>query len=192
MTRKFVTLAMGVALLAPMMFAQTAQTIEQRKENQQQRVAAGVQDGSLTAGETAKVEKQESQVNREERAMRRQDNGKLTQADRQKLTRQQNGMSREIYRDRHNAAVQPAAKGVVGQRERAQQERIAQGIKSGSLTPGETAKLEHKEAGLNQEVKGMRQENGGRLTGADRKVINQQQNGLSKKIYKEKHNAQRQ
>lgn len=192
MTRKLVTLAMGVALMAPLMFGQSGKAIEERKDDQQQRIAAGVKDGSLTAGETAKIEKQESKLNREERALRRQDGGKLTPADRQKLTRQQNGLSREIYRDRHNAAVQPPAKGPVGQRERAQQQRIAQGIKSGSLTPGETAKLEKKEAGLNREVNGMRQENGGRLNAADRKVINQQQNGLSKQIYKEKHDAQHQ
>ena len=164
----------------------------QRKENQQQRIGAGVKDGSLTAQETGQIEKQESKLNREERRMRRQDGGTLTQADRARLTRQQNRVSREIYRDRHNAAVQPAGNGPVAARERAQQQRIGQGIKSGSLTAGEAARIEKKEAGVNKEVRGMRQANGGRLNQADRKLINRQQNKLSKDIHKEKHDRQHQ
>lgn len=35
----------------------TAQTIQQRKENQQDRIAQGVKSGELTAGETTNLEK---------------------------------------------------------------------------------------------------------------------------------------
>ncbi|HEY1925514.1 MAG TPA: hypothetical protein VGG58_09680, partial [Candidatus Acidoferrum sp.] len=44
--------------------------------------------------------------------------------------------------DKHNAAVQHDGPGEVGQRKENQQDRIAQGVKSGQLTAGETAKLE--------------------------------------------------
>jgi hypothetical protein len=44
---------------------------------------------------------------------------------------------------------------------------------------------------VNREVGAMRQANGGKLTNADRKAVNQQQNKLSKQIYDKKHNAQK-
>jgi opacity protein-like surface antigen len=53
----------------------------------------------------------------------------------------------------------------VNQRRENQQDRIAQGVQSGSLTAGETANLEKKEAAVNQEVRADRSLNGGHLTG---------------------------
>jgi hypothetical protein len=38
----------------------------------------------------------------------------------------------------------------------------------------------------------MRQANGGKLTPADKKVVNQQQNKESKQIYNKKHNGRKQ
>jgi hypothetical protein len=96
--------------LAPAaIFAQTTPTpgqhdydINQRKTDQQDRIAQGVKSGQLTAGETGRLEHQEAGINREERGMRAQDNGHLTKSDRQTLHRQQNQESRRIYRDKHN------------------------------------------------------------------------------------------
>ena len=65
-----------------------------------------------------------------------------------------------------------------------QQDRIAQGVKSGQLTAGETARLENKESALNKEVKAERTLNNGKLTPAERKQVNQQQNKLSHRIYR--------
>jgi hypothetical protein len=73
-----------------------------------------------------------------------------------------------------------------------QQDRIANGVRSGQLTAGETSKLENKQQGVNREVAGMRQANGGKLTAADKAAVNQQQNKLSKQIYNKKHNAAKQ
>src|ERR1700739_1953519 len=81
-------------------------TINQRKENQQDRIANGVASGQLTAGETANLERKESNLNKEENLMRSEDNGKLTGADRKVLNQQQNQLSKKIYQDKHNAAVQ--------------------------------------------------------------------------------------
>lgn len=77
----------------------------------------------------------------------------------------------------------------VGQRAENQQDRIAQGVKSGSLTAAGTANLESKEASINQEVRTDRSLNGGKLTGQEKQVVNQQQNHLSNQIYNDKHNA---
>src|SRR6202521_5309575 len=81
------------------------------------------------------------------------------------------------------------AKPTVAQRKENQQDRIAQGVKSGQLTAGETANLETKEAAINGETKADRAANGGKLTAAEKKQINGQQNQVSKQIYKDKHNA---
>lgn len=83
---------------------QTSATINQRKQNQQERIGQGVRSGQLTARETRNVERREVSINHEEHAMRRADNGHLTRADRAALTRRQNRTSRAIYRDKHNAA----------------------------------------------------------------------------------------
>jgi hypothetical protein len=80
----------------------------------------------------------------------------------------------------------------IPQRKENQQDRIAQGVKSGSLTPHETANLENKEAGLNKEIRNDRKQNGGNLTNKEKAQVNRQQNRLSKDIYKDKHNAARQ
>ena len=40
-------------------------TINQRKENQQDRIANGIQSGELTAGETKHLEKKEADLNQE-------------------------------------------------------------------------------------------------------------------------------
>jgi hypothetical protein len=80
----------------------------------------------------------------------------------------------------------------VDRRERRQQERIAEGMNSGELTPAETARLERKEARINREIKRDRAANGGTLTPAERRRINRQQNRVSRQIYREKHDAQHQ
>jgi broad specificity phosphatase PhoE len=90
------------------------------------------------------------------------------------------------------ASIMPAAAQAqtIAQRKVNQQDRIAQGVRSGQLTPHETAKLEHKEAKLNRETRRMRANNGGRLTPAEKAKVTRQQNQLSRDIYKQKHDAQ--
>jgi hypothetical protein len=112
---KFGKLALAVAFsFAPIaLFAQTTTTttpahdptINQRKVDQQDRIGNGVKSGELTAGETSRLEHQESGINKEESGMRAQDNGHLTTQDRKTLQHQQNVESKRIYRDKHNARV---------------------------------------------------------------------------------------
>ena len=87
------------------------------------------------------------------------------------------------------AAAAFAQSSEVGRRQENQQDRIAQGVKSGQLTAGETANLEKKESAVNQEVKADRALNGGKLTAAEKKQVNQQQNKLSGQVFNDKHNA---
>jgi hypothetical protein len=101
-------------------------------------------------------------------------------------------VSKQIYADKHNANTAQYGNSVVGQRRENQQDRIAQGVKSGQLTAGETAKLENQQRGINQQVRADRAANGGTLTASEKTQINHEQNQASKNIYAKKHNARTQ
>jgi len=88
------------------------------------------------------------------------------------------------------AAAKP--KPTIAQRKENQQDRIAQGVKSGQLTAGETAKLENQQKGINRQVAADRKANGGTLTPAEKKQVNKEQNAASKNIYHKRHNARTQ
>jgi hypothetical protein len=167
-------------------------SVAQRKENQQDRIANGVKSGQLTAGETAKLETKEAAINGETKADRAANGGKLTAAEKAKINKQQNNLSKQIYKDKHNANTAHYGNNKVDQRRENQQDRIAQGIKSGKLTAGETAKLENQQKGINQQVAADRKANGGKLTTAEKKQVNHEQNQASKNIYHKKHNAKTQ
>ena len=84
------------------------------------------------------------------------------------------------------------AQNEINERQRNQQKRIGEGVENGSLTPGETAHLEKQEAAIHHEVKTERKANGGKLTPQERRQVNRQQDRESKRIYRQKHDAQHQ
>lgn len=102
------TMMTGSLLCATLTYAQQEPEgrIQQRKENQQQRIGNGVKKGSLTPHETAHLENQESKLNKETRTDRRQNGGNLTNKEKAQVNRQQNHLSKEIYQDKHSAAKQ--------------------------------------------------------------------------------------
>ena len=111
---KMTLMSAALAAFALPVFAQsssptapvTGATVQDRKENQQDRIAQGVKSGQLTARETAHLEKNEARINREVKADRAANGGKLTAAERKQVNRQQNRESRQIYRDKHNGRKQ--------------------------------------------------------------------------------------
>jgi hypothetical protein len=80
----------------------------------------------------------------------------------------------------------------VARRSENQQDRIAQGAKSGQLTPGETARLEKQQHAIHKQVAKDRKANGGTLTASEKKQVNREQNQASRNIYRKKHNAAKQ
>jgi hypothetical protein len=176
----------AAASLLAAAFAQTSE-VGQRAENQQDRIAQGVKSGQLTAGETANIEKKESAINQEVHTDRTLNGGKLTGAEKAQVNQQQNKMSGQIYNDKHNAATQHYGNNEVDARRENQQDRISNGIASGKLNAAQASKLEKGESAINQEVHTDRSLNGGKLTSGEKKVVNQQQNAASKKIYTAKH-----
>lgn len=201
MRRTLPLLALATLFASAPLFAQQTQpttaqqttdskegSVNDRRQDQQGRIANGVQSGQLTAGETKNLEGREANLNREVKDDRQADGGKLTQQERQQVNRQQNNLSKSIYQDKHNANTAHYGNNEVGQRRENQQDRIAQGLRSGQMTAGEAARTENREQGINQQVHADRQANGGKLTSQEKRQINHQQNGASRQIYRQKHN----
>ena len=87
------------------------------------------------------------------------------------------------------AVATPTLAAEVDRREANQQARIGEGVESGQLTPGETARLEKKEARIHRQVRRDRAENGGTLTPGEKAQVNREQNHASRDIYRAKHNG---
>jgi Tfp pilus assembly protein FimT len=103
MQRNLLIAAILATAFAAPVFAQGTATpkIDQRQENQQNRIANGIKSGELTAKETQNLEKREVKIEGDKQAAKA--DGKVTAAERRKLTREENKASRAIYRKKHNA-----------------------------------------------------------------------------------------
>jgi hypothetical protein len=105
------SLAIGLVLCASAPSAQTPaatsadekpSTINQRLENQHDRIQAGVKDDQLTKSEATHLRADDAAIRAQERVYRNSNGGKLTKGERAQLNRELNRSSRQIYRDRHN------------------------------------------------------------------------------------------
>jgi hypothetical protein len=163
-------------------------SVNGRRYNQQGRIANGVSSGQLTAGETKNLEGRETGLNNEIHNDRTANGGTLTPQERQQVNQQQNNLSRSIYNDKHNANTATYGNNEVGARRDLQQQRIANGVRSGQMSPSEAAKAENHEENINKHIAADRAANGGKLTPQEKKNINQRQNNASRQIYNEKHN----
>lgn len=85
--------------------------------------------------------------------------------------------------------IASAQEGRIQDRKGNQQQRIGEGVENGTLSPKETANLEHKEGALNREIHHDRKQNGGNLTNKQKAQVNRQQNRLSRNIYRDKHDG---
>jgi hypothetical protein len=86
------------------------------------------------------------------------------------------------------AVALPAAAQTVDARAQTQEARIQQGARTGTLTPRETARLQHREHKLRRIETRMRARHGGRLTRHDVKKLTRVENRDSRKIEQLKHN----
>ncbi len=73
-----------------------------REQNQQDRIANGEKNGTLTPGQAAHLENREARTENQEKADMAAHNGHLTKAEQNKLNREQNKTSRQIYKDKHD------------------------------------------------------------------------------------------
>ena len=157
-----------------------------REANQDQRISNGLRSGQMTSGEAARADRTQSRIDQQVHNDRAANGGKLTGQERQQINGEQNAASRQIYNEKHNAnTVRPNA---VDSREANQQQRTAQGLRSGQETSGEAARTDRNQARVDQQVHNDRTANGGALNRQQKAQVNREQNQNSKQIYNQKHN----
>jgi len=77
------------------------QGVNARECNQRNRIANGIQNGSLTRREAKRIRGQEAVLRKQEAYYRATGNG-LSGKERNRLEREQNHLSREIYNQKHD------------------------------------------------------------------------------------------
>jgi hypothetical protein len=176
-------------------FAASAQTnaanTTQRDVNQEQRIENGLQNGSITTRENSELQREEAHVDR----MQAHDmkDGAMSPEEKAKLTAAQNKVSHDITQAKTNgingnplsASSQRAQADV--QRDVNQQQRINNGVRDGSLTNRETAKLERGQAHV--DTREARAGANGHISAGEQRGIQRADNRQSKRIYNKRHNA---
>jgi hypothetical protein len=176
-------------------FAASAQTnaasSTQRDVRQEQRIESGLQNGSITTRENAELQRDEAHVDRlQAKDMK---DGSLSPAEKAQLTAAQNKTSRDIHQAKTNgingnplsASSQRAQADT--QRNIDQQQRIANGVKNGSLTNHEAASLERGQSHVDRRE--ARAGADGHVGAAEQRAIAHADNRQSARIYNKKHNA---
>ena len=186
-------LAAALSLACAGAFAQTtAASTTQRDVNQQTRIENGLKDGSLSTKEAAKLEHEESHVDR----LQAKDlkNGKLSNAERAQLNAAQNKVSSDIAADKHNT-VTGNPNSASSKRMQAdvarnvnQEKRIEGGIQSGSLTNHEVSKLERGQAHVDRKEASAGAN--GHVSKAEQRNMQRAENRQSGRIFRQKHDAQ--
>ena len=188
-------IAAGFALsaVAVSVSAQNAADTVQRDVNQQNRIEDGLKSGQLTTKEAGKLEREESRVDKmESNALK---DGKMTDAEKQRIERAENKTSRDIARDKHNAqtgnpnSASSQRMQADVQRNANQEQRIENGVKSGSLTNREAGNLERGQANVDR--KEAHAAANGHVSAAEQKDIQTAENRQSKRIHHEKHNERK-
>ena len=190
MNRTLIAAALSLACAGAFAQTTTASTT-QRDVNQQTRIENGLKDGSLNTQEAAKLEKEESHVDR----LQAKDlkDGKLTAAERAQLNAAQNKVSRDIAADKHNG-VTGNPNSASSKRMQAdvarnvnQEKRIEGGIQNGSLTNHEVSKLERGQAHVDR--KEALAGSNGHISKAEQRGVQRSENRQSKRIHDEKTDA---
>ena len=81
--------------------------VDQRQENQRDRIQQGVASGELTRAETARSRKDQREIKRTEKRVKA--DGEVTKRERARLQRKENKASRKLRRNKHDAQDRPRA-----------------------------------------------------------------------------------
>jgi hypothetical protein len=99
MNKSILAIVTGLLVLTPL--AAQAGPIQNRIDNQQQRIYQGVKNGSISPKEYRHLERREDNIEAARRRDVRSD-GKLTHAEKHRLNHRLNRLSNTIYRTKHN------------------------------------------------------------------------------------------
>ena len=109
--RTLLTTLLGFSLCTALTSAQTPtaaptdphdMTINQRLENQGDRIQTGTKDDQLTKAERTKVRANDAAIRAQEKVYRQANDGTLTKGEKTQPTRELNRNSRQLARERHN------------------------------------------------------------------------------------------
>lgn len=175
-------------------FAQAADPnnadVTQRNVNQQERIEKGLQNGQLSTGEAARLEKGEARINQMEANADK--DGKMTREEKARIEHAENKESTAIKEMKHND-IHGNPNSVSSQRMQAdvkrdihQQKRIENGEQTGSLTPREAGRLEHGQSKMDR--KEWHAGRDGHVSGHEQHHIQHTENNQSRHIYHQKHN----
>jgi hypothetical protein len=164
----------------------------QRDVNQQERIEQGLKSGQLTTKEAGKLEREESHVDKlQAQALK---DGKLTPAEKARLEAAQNKTSRDIAAAKHNG-VTGNPNSASSQRMQAdvqrnvnQEKRVEAGVRNGSLTNHEVSKLERGQAHVDHKEAAAARD--GHVGAAEERGIQHAENKQSRKIHRQKTDAQ--
>jgi hypothetical protein len=196
MNRRLLTAvaAAAITLLANTAIAQTpAASAVQRNVNQQTRIEQGLQSGALSTKEAAKLEKEQAAVSRVE--ARSAKDGTVTATEQARINALQNKSSADIAAAKHNAVTgNPESKSSERmqadvQRDVNQQKRIQAGAADGSLTTHEVGKLERGQS--RAERRQARAGADGHVGPGEQAKIQHTENVQSRKIHRQRHDAQK-
>ena len=169
-----------------------AEATVQRDVNQQKRIESGLQSGSLTTREAGALEREEAKVNHDQKAAMK--DGKITAAEQARLKAEQDKVSKDIHTAKTNgvngdplSGSSQRMQGAV-QRDVNQQQRVEAGLKDGSLTKREAAKLEGGQA--HDERVQARAARNGHVGAGEAGAMNRAENHQSARIHGMRHNGQ--
>jgi hypothetical protein len=187
------TLVLSGAALAqtPAATAPAASAVA-RNVRQEQRIEQGLKSGELSTAEAAHLQKQEAKVDHmQAHALK---DGQVSDAEKQRIAAQQNQTSQAIREAKTNE-VKGNPNSASSQRMQAevhrdvkQQARIEQGLKSGELSNHEAARLERGQSHVAARQAHVGKD--GQVSHAEQHRINRAQNHQSRRIHRQKHDAQ--
>jgi uncharacterized protein HemX len=92
---------MAVIISVGLSLVGTAQGVNQRQHNQQERIREGVRSGELTRRETARLQTRQARIRVNETYARRS-GGQFTAGERARIQRQLDRSSRQVYRQKND------------------------------------------------------------------------------------------
>lgn len=172
--------------------ADTDQRALERNVNQQERIEKGLDTGQLSTREAGQLERTESRIDHmEAHALK---DGDVTKTEAARIEQAQDRASRQIYVQKHDAqkgnpdSVSSKRLQADVQRNANQQERIAQGVKSGELNAHETARLERGQARTTRREANAAAD--GHVGAAEQAKVKYTENVNSHRIHRQKHDEQ--
>ena len=182
-------LIVAMPLVSGAVFAQTPETETQRDVNQQARVEQGLKSGELNTREAAKLEHQESHIDKmQANALK---DGTVSTEEAARIKQAQDKTSQAIYNQKHDAQTgnpdSLSSKRMQRDvsRNANQEKRINEGLSSGALTNTEAARLEAGQA--RTDAKEARAGADGHVGQHEQDRIQRKENRESRKIHNEKH-----